>query len=255
MIENIEIEFPEEQENKTWKKITSRKIVSEFSSKIAQSKKEKLSEKKIEKDVRKNRHEENLTKNIYQIQKYVLNKEKELKTALTKSRRDKIYGYLNTLKTIVKENNYSDANVVESVLKKINTLIFNTNKSVEGKSRSGFSERKQCLNRINNNAVKSQKGLVIEQKLNQLKFQVKNPQMTENERDGLLSVLKSLQKDIESNMSTFTGLDNIPGRLDQIEQYKTKLSNMSFNQSIKKTDRPTNEPKKRKMKVIWEFGL
>ncbi|MBO6056344.1 MAG: hypothetical protein J6P84_05195, partial [Alphaproteobacteria bacterium] len=60
--------------------------------------------------------------------------------------------------------------------------------------------------------------------LNEIKQQLKNRYISETERIKIYDRLLKLKNEIEVNKQMFTGIDNIPVRQNQIEQYIIKLN-------------------------------
>lgn len=101
------------------------------------------------------------------------------------------------------------------------------------------------------NSNNSEKGIKVTQQLAKLKKQIKKKNLLIKDKEELLKQLDEIKLFIENNKDDFTMCDNIPGKLNQIEQYKNKLTG-NPNILKKKTENTINEVEqpKKKFKVV-----
>lgn len=193
--------------------------------------------------------EDNLIKDIYKIQRYVIKREVEIRES---SKKKQAIDKLRVLLPIVIENQkyYRDKKCFYDTVRRIKTLINYQNNIEHGRVNSGLEKKGSVQNKFKLSHIKSQKGLQVEHALDEIKVIMKKKYMTEQENKELYAKLLNLKADINANFHTFTGIDNISGRLNQIEQYCDKLKKMSENASKK-----DSSSEKHKMKTVWSFSL
>lgn len=248
MSETIFIEFPPEQEGITWIKrepriINLKKSKSNVVTAIESQEKIPNTPKKKE-----SKPKEDIFKDFSNVQLFINTRMYEARKNVLPIKKEQFVGRLRILEKVIKENDkyYENKDLVNQSFEKLETLI----KYVEEKKYgvSGVTKKPNNFNKY-----KSQKGLEIEKQLNEIKPKLKRVYIPKFEREGLLEKLRIIKKDIEKNMSTFKGVDNIPCRLNQIEQYCQKLQNMNDPIEMSKPQSVENnnpEPTKKKKRVV-----
>lgn len=109
----------------------------------------------------------------------------------------------------------------------------------------------------------TQRGIEIQEELAVLREETKRKDLNPIEKENLTNALIKLQNEITSNMEKFSKFDSIPVRLTQIENYLEKLKDKEEIKpkptgTMHKTDveeKKDETSKKKKMQVIWKFGL
>lgn len=218
-IDEITITFPVEKENITWEKRQPHTINSANYSENKETK-EKINLSKTNvitnnKPIEKERDPNDLKKDIHIIRRFVFNRENEYNDAISKFDKTKILEQLKNLLEIINENKvyYKDEKVVKDAIQRIKKLKGKIERSLNPKTIKQPSKN-----------GKTQKGLEIEKALNEIKQQLKNRYISETERIKIYDRLLKLKNEIEVNKQMFTGIDNIPVRQNQIEQYIIKLN-------------------------------
>lgn len=250
----IFIEFPPEQEGITWTKREPRIINLKKPKRAVVIMPESQKEITYTTTKKEINRKDDIFKEFSNVQLYINTRMYEARKNVLPIKKEQFIGRLKILIKVINENNnyYENKNLVEQSLQKIDTLI----KFVEEKKYGvpGITKKPNSINKY-----KSQKGLEVEKQLNAIKPKLKRTYIPKFEREGLLNELAILKKDIEKNMATFKGVDNIPCRLNQIEQYCQKLQNMNDTVESPKAQNVENNnsdsTKKKKRVVLRSFSL
>ena len=104
------------------------------------------------------------------------------------------------------------------------------------------------VNSVDENTKNSPKGKQVTEKLTEIKKQLKYKNLLDKEK--VLEKLEEIKTFIEDNKDDFSKFDNVPGKLNQIEQYKNKLNGIPNKPKEKVTTIIEPEQPKKKFKVV-----
>ena len=249
MEEKILAIFLPEQENKSWEKRIPHVINTVSSRELEEKKDNKNEVSEInKKDVTSNtslKRENNPFLNLSYVERFIYWKIEESLDIHSTSER---VAFLKKLKLLKKEieshkNYYNNNEKFAQCLELLNELY-------------STMENKKQLQLINpGTLLKTQKGMEIEKQLNKIKQEIKTNVLCEEDRISLLSKLKDIRSDIELHIKVFSKNDNIPGKLEQIEQYFSKLQNRNIsNTNNKAINQILEGPTKRGREIQEELA-
>ena len=274
--ELIEINFLPELENIAWKKRNPHTIsYSKYGDNM------KISEQDVENPCL-DRKEENvdISKDIHKIQKYVYNRENDFVKGMSSSEKMECIEKLKYVLSIIDANKkyYDNSGTVSDTINRIHILINNIKTSCSDKITSNSQTENSTSIKVttqnNNNtffktkekieekrtSTKSQRGIIIEKHLLKIKSQIKEKDITKFERDNIYTKLIEIKDEIELYMHTFTGADNISGKLEQIDGYLKKLETNTKERpktenTVLKEAKTIKKDQNKKMKIVYHFGL
>lgn len=228
--ELIQVFFNLGQENSDWIKREPRKIIDsihllELSHKTI---KQQIKVPSVKQKQQIDKEEElKIFRNIDNILKYLTNREKESFGHFSSKEEYAFIGRLDALLNIMDENKayYSQYKLQECinriikikqrVWKKEPLVSVTKERIIPSIGKSNTSKKGQ---------VHSKRGLEIQNRLQEIKVEIKRKDLLENEKQQLVKELSKLKQELSINETSFTKFDNIPIKISQIENYLEKLN-------------------------------